>query len=70
VEKGEHVAPTPADPRPRLRVARARHLSEFAEGTEEFVVLVARRDAEGGVAIVGAMEDAGLTDKVLAKTVV
>jgi hypothetical protein len=71
VEKGEHVAPAPAaDPRPRLRSARARDLAEFAGGTEEFVVLVARRDADGSVAIVGAMEDAGLTDKVLAKTVV
>jgi hypothetical protein len=70
VEKGEHVAPVAADPRPRLRSARARDLAEFAKGTEEFIVLVARRDGEGGVAIVGAMEDAGLTDKVLAKTAV
>lgn len=70
VEKGEHVAPVAADPRPRLRTARARDLSEFAHGADEFVVLVARRDAEGGVVLVGAVEDAGLTDKVLAKTVV
>lgn len=70
VEKGGHVAPAASDPRPRLRGARARDLSEFAHGAEEFIVLVARRDAEGNVAIVGAMEDAGLTDKVLAKTAV
>jgi hypothetical protein len=68
--KGEVVAPTLADPRPRLRAARARDLSEFAQGAEEFVVLVARRDADGNVVIVGSVEDAGLTDKVLTKTVV
>jgi hypothetical protein len=71
VEKGGHVAPAaPADPRPRLRAARARDLAEFAEGSEEFVVLVARRAGDGSVAIVGSVEDAGITDKVLAKTVV
>ena len=71
VEKGTHVVPaTAADPRPRLRNARARDLAEFAQGTEEFVVLVARRNGDGGVELVGAVEDAGLTDKVLAKTVV
>ncbi|MBK7161754.1 MAG: hypothetical protein IPH79_04300 [Sphingomonadales bacterium] len=68
--KGEAVAPTLVDPRPRLRAARARDLSEFAQGSEEFVVLVARRDADGNVAIVGSVEDAGLTDKVLTKTIV
>jgi hypothetical protein len=70
VEKGEHVATAPADPRPRLRAARARNLSEFAHGPDEFVILVARRDAGGGVVLVGAVEDARLTDKVLAKTIV
>jgi hypothetical protein len=70
VEKGGHVAPTVADPRPRLRSARARDLAEFAHGGEEFVVLVARREMDGSVVLVGAVEDAGLTDKVLAKTVV
>jgi hypothetical protein len=70
VEKGEHVAPVKVDPRPRLRAARARELAEFAQGAEEFVVLVARRDANGQVAIVGSVDDAGLTDKVLEKTVV
>jgi hypothetical protein len=71
VEKGGHVAPVAAaDPRLRLRSARAKDLAEFAQGTEEFVVLVARRDADGSVVLVGAIEDAGLTDKVLAKTLV
>lgn len=70
VEKGEHVKPLALDPRPRLRGARARDLSEFAGGGEEFVVLVARRDADGTVAIVGSLDDAGLTGKVLGKAVI
>ena len=71
VEKGGHVAPvTAADPRPRLRRARAKELIEFARGSEEFVVLVARRDADGSVVLVGAIEDAKLTDQVLARTLV
>ncbi len=70
VEKGEHVIQVAIDPRLRLRSARARDLAEFAFGSEEFVVLVARRDADGQVAIVGSVDDADLTDKVLAKTVV
>ncbi len=69
VEKGQHVAPVKPDPRLRLRAARARDLAEFAQGPEEFVVLVARRDANGQIAIVGSVNDAGLTDKVLEKTV-
>ena len=71
VEKGGHVAPVAAaDPRPRLRNAPAKDLTEFAQGAEEFVILVARRDADGSVVLVGEMADAGLTDKVLAKTLV
>ncbi|MGL5837658.1 MAG: hypothetical protein ACRCY3_04065 [Sphingorhabdus sp.] len=70
VEKGHHVAQRIVDPRPRLRAARPRDLFEFANGAEEFVVLIARRDADGQVAIVGSVDDAGLTDKVLAKAVV
>jgi hypothetical protein len=71
VASGQHVAATPADPRPRLRSARARDLSEFAGAGEEFVLLVARRDADGNVAIVGAVEgDAALTEKALRKTAV
>ena len=71
VASGQHVAATPADPRPRLRAARARDLSEFAGSGEEFVLLVARREADGSVAIVGSVEgDAVLTDKALRKAVV
>ena len=68
--KGEMPVATSIDPRSRLRVARARDLSEFAQGSDEFVVLVARRDHNGNVEIVGSIEDNLLTDKVLAKTVI
>lgn len=71
VAAGQHVAATPDDPRPRLRSARKRDLSEFAGAGDEFVLLVARRDADGSVAIVGAVEsDAALTEKALRKTAV
>ncbi len=71
VEKGTHVAPAAeADPRPRLRAARARSIEEFAHGNDEFVVLVARREADGSVVLVGAVEDGGLTQKILSKTVI
>jgi hypothetical protein len=71
VAAGQHVATSTADPRPRLRSARKRDLSEFAGAGDEFVLLVARRDADGSVAIVGAVEgDAALTEKALRKTAV
>lgn len=71
VATGQHVAVTPVDPRPRLRSARKRDISEFAGAGEEFVLLVARRDADGSVAIVGAVEaDAALTEKALRKAAV
>jgi hypothetical protein len=71
VASGQHIATTQADPRPRLRNARARDLSEFAGVGEEFVLLVARRNADGSVAIVGAVEaDAAMTEKALRKTAV
>ncbi len=71
IASGQNVAATPADPRPRLRSARVRDLSEFAGQGEEFVLLVARREADGSIAIVGSVEgDAALTDKALRKTVV
>jgi hypothetical protein len=71
VASGQHVVATPVDPRPRLRSARKRDISEFAGAGEEFVLLVARRDADGSVAIVGAVEaDAAMTEKALRKTAV
>lgn len=71
VAAGQHVAAPAIDPRSRLRAARARDLSEFAGSGDEFVLLVARRDADGNVAIVGAVDaDAALTEKALRKTAV
>jgi hypothetical protein len=71
VASGQHVAATAADPRPRLRSARSRDLSEFAGNGEEFVLLVARREADGSVAIVGHVDgDAALTDRALRKTII
>jgi len=71
VAAGHHVATPAVDPRSRLRTARVRDLSEFAGSGEEFVLLVARRDADGNVAIVGAVDsDAALTEKALRKTAV
>jgi hypothetical protein len=56
------------DPRARLRSARKRDLSEFAGAGDEFVLLVARRDADGSVATVGSVQgDAALTEKALRK---
>ena len=70
VASGQHVAATPSDPRSRLRAAKARDLSEFAGTGEEFVLLVARREADGSMSIVGSVEfDAAMTDKALRKTV-
>jgi len=51
-----------------LRSARKRDLREFAGAGDEFVLLVARRDADGSVAIVGSVQgDAALTEKALRK---
>jgi hypothetical protein len=56
------------DPSARLRSARKRDLSEFAGAGDEFVLLVARRDADGSVAIVGSVQgDAMFTEKALRK---
>jgi hypothetical protein len=71
VASGAHVVAAPVDPRGRLRSAPVRTLAEFAGTGDEFVVLVARREADGSVAIVGAVDaDNALTDKVLRQTVV
>lgn len=70
--RGEHVATAPADPRPRLRDAKLRDLSEFAgiKG-DEFIVLVARRGTDGSLALVGQVEaDTAFIDKALSRTTV
>lgn len=65
---GLELPPSSVDPRPRLRSARKKDLSEFAGAGEEFVLLVARREADGSVAIVAAVHgDAALTEKALRK---
>jgi hypothetical protein len=67
VASGQHVQ-TVTDPREKLRFAPVRDLSEFAGEGDEFVVLVGRREADGRVVLVAAVEgDAGLTNKVLGK---
>ena len=59
-----------ADPRARLRSARARNLQEFTGNGDEFVILVGRRETDGSVVLVGSVQnDVGLTEKVLTKTV-
>ena len=69
IAAGDEPATTATDdPRARLRSARKRDLSEFAGAGDEFVLLVARRDADGSVAIVGSVQgDAILTEKALRK---
>jgi hypothetical protein len=71
VAKGGHVAVSAIDPRERLRMARTRDLTEFAGSGDEFIVLVARRDADGNVHVIGAVDDdKSLTEKALNKIVV
>jgi hypothetical protein len=66
VRRGDHVAQKVVDPRTKLRVAKARTLEEFAHGTDEFVVLVARREEDGSVSVIGSVEgDAAFTEKAL-----
>ena len=53
----------------RLRTAPARQLNEIDPGSDEFVVLVARRDKDGGLSLVGSVKgQPKLTDKVLKNT--
>lgn len=69
IAAGGQPAASVRDPRTRLRAARKRDLSEFAGAGEEFVLLVARRDVDGNVDIVGVVQsDAALTEKALRKT--
>ena len=71
VAKGEHVVAITVDPRDRLRGARVRELIEFTGTGAEFVVLVGRREADGSIAIVGAVDTGdALTEKVLRQTIV
>lgn len=65
---GIDFSPSSVDPRPRLRSARKRDLSEFAGAGDEFILLVGRREADGSMSIVGAVKgDAALTEKALRK---
>jgi len=58
-----------ADVEDRLRNAPPRQLSEMDTGTSEFVVLVARREPSGDLALLGPMiDDPKLTSKILQKT--
>lgn len=53
----------------RLRAAPAKQLSDISAGDDEFVVLVARKDTDGQLAIVGSMDASEkLTNQVLKKT--
>jgi hypothetical protein len=66
-----NVSEASADPRTKLRTARARSLEEFAGQGDEFVILVGRREADGSVSLIGTVEgDKGLTEKALNKAVV
>ena len=68
VAAGVQLAPSSKDPRPRLRAARKKDLSEFAGTGDEFILFVGRREADGSVAIVGSVQgDAALTEKALRK---
>ncbi len=66
VRRGDHVAQSVVDPRGKLRSAKARTLNDFANGTDEFVLLVARREADGTVSVIGSVDgDKALTEKAL-----
>jgi hypothetical protein len=70
VRRGGHVADKAVDPRNRLRNAQARTLEHFANGSEEFVVLVARREADGSVSVIAAVEaDNAFTEKALRQAI-
>lgn len=63
------VSTTHDDVLERLRTAPAKQLSDISVGDDEFVVLVARKDTEGQLAIVGSMDaNPKLTNQVLKKT--
>ena len=58
------------DPRARLRGAAPKSLDDYRGGDEEFVLLVARRQQDGSVAIIGNVDGGkALTERALKKTV-
>lgn len=69
--EAEHSAPTAEkeDVLERLRTAPTKQLSDITVGDDEFVVLVARKDASGELAIVGPVDASQkLTSQVLKRT--
>ena len=71
VRRGDHVAEIVSDPRTKLRAATARSLNDFANGSEEFVVLVGRREADGSVSVVASVDgDKSLIEKALRQAAV
>lgn len=71
IDNGEQEIALPVDPREALRMAPTRSIEEFSGDGEEFIVLMARRDENGDIAIIGNVDaDAAFTEKALRKTVV
>ncbi len=59
------------DPREKLRCAAPKSLDQFTGTEEEFVLLVARRQDDGSMAIIGNVDGGdALTEKALRKTVI
>ncbi len=59
------------DPRIKLRGAAPKTLDDFRGGDNEFVLLVARRQGDGSMAIIGNVDGGkALTEKALRKTIV
>ncbi len=67
---GQKIA-LPVDPREALRNAPTRSIQDFSGDGEEFVVLVARRDEKGNIAIIGNVDaEPAFTERALRKTVI
>ncbi len=67
---GQPAVRTP-DVRGKLRTAAAKSLDQFADTGEEFMLLVARRQKNGALQIIGNVDGgAALTEKALRKTVI
>ena len=59
------------DPRANLRGAAPKSLDDFRGGDDEFVLLVARRQDDGSIAIIGNVDGGkALTERALRKTIV